>query len=96
LLLVFTQLAEHMVRPTEHVCPEPPPVPSGFALSTLPTQPEAANRRIPAHAGSFERFMERNPLLNGRGVPTQDPDLSNTGATPLASPSRPSPDKTVE
>ena len=68
LLLGFTHVAPHIVRPAEQTAPEVPPVPvTPLPGAMLPTQPAAAHTRIPARAASLESFMDRNPLLNCRG-----------------------------
>ena len=64
-LAVFAQVAPHMVRPIAQCWVFEPP--SGLSpTATLPTQPAATHIRIPDQAASLERFMDRNPLLNGR------------------------------
>ena len=79
LLLVFTQVVSHMVRPMEQVGPGAPPLPepvlppTPLPPATLPTQPAATHTRNPARAASLESFMDRNPLLNCRGKAVERP-----------------------
>jgi hypothetical protein len=72
LLVGFTHVVPHIIRPEEQAGPGTPPVPDPVLPplplpgATLPTQPAATQTRIPARAASLESFMDRNPLLNCR------------------------------